>query len=56
MNRGIIKIFKQKIYNTDFSNNPQKYINNILYFIYLITFIMKKLFKKKRKYEIQRKR
>ena len=47
MNNGIIKIFKLKIYNTDFSNNLQKYTNDILYlFIYLITFIVKKLYKK----------
>ena len=47
MNRKIIKIFKLKyIYNTDSPNNSQKYTKNILYYIYLITFIVKKLFKK----------
>ena len=48
MNRGIIKNFKLKIYNTDSPNNPQKYTNDILYYIiYLITFIVKNLSKKK---------
>ena len=39
MNREIIKIFKLKIYNTDFPNNPQKYTKNILYYIYLFNYI-----------------
>ena len=50
MNRKIIKNFKLNIYNTDSPNNSQKYTMDILYyiiFIYLITFIMKKLSKKR---------
>ena len=40
MNRGIIKKFKLKyIYNIDSPNNPQKYIKDILYFIYLFNHI-----------------
>ena len=39
MNRGIIKIFKLKIYNTNSPNNSQKYTNDILYFIYLFNHI-----------------
>ena len=58
MNRGIIKIFKLKIYIILILLIIHKNIQRIYYiiFIYLITFIVKKLFKKnKRKYEIQRK-
>ena len=39
MNRGIIKNLKLKIYNIDSPNNPQKYTNDILYFIYLFNHI-----------------
>ena len=39
MNKGIIKIFKLKIYNTDSPNNPQKYKKDILYYIYLFNHI-----------------
>ena len=39
MNKGIIKIFKLKIYNTNSLNNPQKYTKDILYFIYLFNHI-----------------
>ena len=35
------------MYNTDSPNNPQKYTNDILYYIYLIIFIVKKLSKKR---------
>ena len=50
MNRWIIKNFKLKIYNTDSSNNPRKYIKDILYYIYLFNHIHgKKLSKKNKK-------
>ena len=44
MNRGIIKNLNLKIYNTDFSNNPQKYTNDILYHIYLFNHIHREKF------------
>ena len=48
MNKRIIKNFKLKIYNTDSPNHLQKY-KKIYYiiFIYLITFTVKKLSKKR---------
>ena len=59
MNRGIIKKFKLKIYIIPILLIIHKNIQRIYYiiFIYLITFIVKKLFKKnKRKYETQKKK
>ena len=59
MNKGIIKKFKLKIYIILILLTIHKNIQMIYYiiFIYLITFIVKKLSMKKiKKYETQRKR
>ena len=57
MNRGIIKIFKLQIYIILILLTTHKNIQKIYYiiFIYLITFIVKKLSKKKIKENMKHK-